>query len=266
VFGEPGRTQGDLNFQVFGIPVRVHPFFWIFVFILGGQYSNLAAAVVWLMAAFLSVLSHELGHAMVMRRFGRQPWITLHTFGGTTEYDPGWGRGGRNVSPLGEVAISAAGPGAGFLMTAVICMVHWLTGGIMLWDWWLKIIPMPLLWVPTPALMRFLNDLILVNIVWGVFNLLPVYPLDGGHIVRELLSLVHPKKGIEWSMILSAIVAGGLAGYSLYQLGKGAQAGGRSGPVELLGSPEFFMLILFGVLAYQNVKAYQAYTGRRPWA
>lgn len=260
LMGEPPRTQGDVNFRVFGVSVRVHPFFWIFIAILGGQYHNLTVLLVWLLAAFLSVLAHELGHALVMRSFGRQPWITLYGFGGVTGFDPGWGR---DLSPLREVAISAAGPGVGILATILMVAVQRITGGPILWEWWMDAVPVPLLWVASPVLRQFVNDLILVNIVWSVFNLLPVYPLDGGHIVRELLSLVHPRRGIQWSMIVSIVVAGALAGYSLYQLGKSARTGNDRLLTGLLGSPDFFMLLLFGVLAYLNYQAYQAYTGRR---
>jgi len=147
----------------------------------------------------------------------------------------------------------------------LICMAYVLVGGTIDWSVrWMDMIPIPVLPVASPMLMLFLFNLMFVNIVWGMFNLLPVYPLDGGHITRELFSLVHARRGIEWSMLVSVIVASGLAGYSLYQLGKTARGSmSQMGINGLLGSQNFFMLLLFGVLAYQNYQMYLAYTGRR---
>jgi membrane-associated protease RseP (regulator of RpoE activity) len=83
-----------------------------------------------------------------------------------------------------------------------------------------------------------------VNIFWGLVNLLPIYPLDGGRVAREVLTLGHPRQGIIQSLWLSAIVAAGVAvlGFVTFN--------------------SFFMALFFGYLAYssyQTLRAYEQY-------
>ena len=71
LLGEPPRTGGDLNFQLFGIPVRVHPLFWLIAVLLGISGDPQPAEILlWVVAVFVSILVHELGHALTMRAFG----------------------------------------------------------------------------------------------------------------------------------------------------------------------------------------------------
>ena len=58
-------------------------------------------------------------------------------------------------------------------------------------------------------------DLLHVNILWGLVNLLPIYPLDGGQIARELFTLGNPRAGIIQSLQLSAGAAVLVAAYAL---------------------------------------------------
>ena len=87
----------------------------------------------------------------------------------------------------------------------------------------------------------------------AILNLLPIYPLDGGQISREIFLVVSPREGIRHSLILSMIVAGDLA----------ALAAKRALSAEGWGS--WFIVLLFGYLAYSSYAALQAYTSRRPW-
>ena len=69
-----------------GFPVGVHWWFWLTMFLLGGGASG-APAQIWVLfvlAAFLSVMVHELGHALAGKKFGAYPSIYLHGFGGVT--------------------------------------------------------------------------------------------------------------------------------------------------------------------------------------
>src|SRR6185295_15431809 len=75
LIGEPPPTQADIHFRLFGIPVRVHPFFWIVTLILGmgGFRSGPADPVetfVWVAVVFVSILVHELGRATMQRVYG----------------------------------------------------------------------------------------------------------------------------------------------------------------------------------------------------
>ena len=73
LIGEPARTQGDLNFQIGGIPVRVTPWFWIIAVLLGWSSSNNGnprLLLTWVLAVFASIMIHELGHALAFRYYG----------------------------------------------------------------------------------------------------------------------------------------------------------------------------------------------------
>jgi Zn-dependent protease len=112
----------------------------------------------------VSIIVHELGHAVVGRRLGLKPQaILLHGFGGLCSYD-------RAPRGLQGVLVSSAGPGAGLLL-GLAALVLVLTGGGMLPAWGL--------WA--------LTNLAIINIFWSLFNLLPMLPLDGGHVVFHAL-------------------------------------------------------------------------------
>ena len=85
LLAEPPRTQFDLNFQVLGFPVPRPP-----AVLAGGIAAGIYAAaaidgiwiIIWMLALFVSILIHELGHALMIRRFGREAHIVLYAMGG----------------------------------------------------------------------------------------------------------------------------------------------------------------------------------------
>ncbi|MEM6330878.1 MAG: site-2 protease family protein [Planctomycetota bacterium] len=221
-FASPSPTQADLRFQLFGFPVRIHPFFWVLCLLVGREKEPLRV-LVWTLVVLVSVLVHELGHAVLQRRFGGRPNIVLYGMGGLAIPN------GPPVSPWRQIAISLAGPGAGFLLAAGVTIA---------------VVLLPE--VSSPVAAQLLNDLLLVNIVWGVLNLLPIYPLDGGHVARELLLMkLRPDRGIVASLWLSIGVCVALAaliltrGFSLWNL------------------------LLVGLLGFSNYQALQAYQQSR---
>ena len=119
---EPGRTQGDLNFSLLGIPVRINPWFWVTGILLGVNASDrdVSKLLIWVVALFISILWHELGHASVILAFGFRPWITLYGMGGLASYDPSRHRRLGGVTANEQMMISFAGPGAGFLLAAML--------------------------------------------------------------------------------------------------------------------------------------------------
>jgi stage IV sporulation protein FB len=118
-----------------------------------------------------------------------------------------------------------------------------LTGGNVVMNWLLGFIPLPAV-VSLPfggsVLYAFVTGLLWVNIFWGIINLVPVYPLDGGSVTRNILLQVDPVDGVRKSLWIS-VVAGGI--------------------VALLGLVFFrsiFMALLFGFLAYQSYQSLHA--------
>ncbi|MGD9720278.1 MAG: site-2 protease family protein [Pirellulales bacterium] len=227
---EPSRSPYDLNFSVLGIPVRVHPFFWLVTLLLGlGGNDDPKLMILWVGACFVSILVHEMGHALAARSHGWEPWITLYGFGGLASYRPTY------YSPRSRILISMAGPGAGFLFALAIAGALAASGHQVQFD--------PTFSAVVPVRWEFLEskygnllifDLFYINIFWGLVNLLPIYPLDGGQITREVFSLTSGREGPRQSLVLSIVAAGGLAAWAFLGLG------------------DQFLAIFFGYLAYTS--------------
>lgn len=257
LLGEPPPTQADLHFRLFGIPVRVHPFFWIVALLLGMGGSGKAdprQVLIWVAVVCVSILVHEFGHAFTQRYFGGHPWVTLYGFGGLASCND------CDRSPRAQLLISFAGPVAGFLLAALVMTIVSASGrviGLALPNQaspeWLNvssIIIQPMAVLDAyfePYRSQPLNILIAyllqVNILWGLINLLPIYPLDGGRIARELFTLGNARNGIIQSLQLSAGAAALVAMYALSQ-------------------KEIYLCIMFGLLAYGSYQTLQQYRDR----
>ena len=141
-----------------GFDIQVNTSFLILlglVALLQGFWAGLTLAVV----VFGSVLLHELGHAIVARRL-QVPiaGIELHFFGGVAKM------AGSPRSPRDEILIAVAGPAVSFALAGIGIVISWLT--------------------PLPGASLFAG----VNLVLGVFNLIPALPMDGGRVFRAALS------------------------------------------------------------------------------
>jgi Zn-dependent protease len=141
----------------------------------------------WIGVAFLSILIHELGHALVMRRFGdRRVEIVLYAFGG-------FAAGSSWHSRREQILISAAGPAAQILGGAIV---------------WLLALSLP----PGPPLMQYaIGSFLWVSFFWAFLNLLPVLPLDGGRITEAVLGPQRERT----TLSISLVCAGALAIYML---------------------------------------------------
>lgn len=248
---EPPRTQYDINFGLGGVPVRVHPLFWLVTVCLGASGGAKPVEVlIWTVAVFISILVHEFGHALMIRYYGWRPRITLYGLGGLASYEPTWHR------TWPQVAISFAGPAAGFLLGAIVIVAVCLAGhGVRLSL--AHPFPLPIRFDTSFAelfhsanLNELVFDLLFVNIFWGLINLLPIYPLDGGKIAQEVLSHYNPSDGVRQSLKLSIFTAAGMAVVMLAKL---------HDPWIAL----FFAL--FAVMNYQALRQYNDGYGGRGW-
>jgi Zn-dependent protease len=174
-----------LPVKVLGIPTKIDPSFWLLSFFIAATRGfNLPLIMEWVAVVFISILFHELGHALIGRRFGLSPQITLYSMGGLTSWSEG-----KEISPAKDLAISLAGPAAGFLFGG-ICFVAG---------------PALLRAVPSELLTAAYYDLIWVNIGWGIFNLLPILPLDGGHVLATLEGWLTRKRDRIISHVISLL-------------------------------------------------------------
>ena len=245
LFQPPPPTRYDLRFSIAGIPVSVHPLFWL-IALLFGSSGDLLLIPIWILVIFVSILVHELGHALAFRRYGQRSRIVLHFAGGLTIPEPVyWGSGYANVglSPNQQIFISLAGPGAGFVLAGLIIATVAVMGGSVITTRLFGFIPLPL-----NALLPFggrvlnvmISMLLWVNVFWGLINLVPVYPLDGGSVTRNVLLQVDPVDGVRKSLWVSVIV-GGLVAFAGF-----------------LFLRSIFMALLFGLLAFQSYQALQS--------
>ena len=182
-----------IQFSILGIPVRVEPWFWITMAFIGGglhaaNSTDILLVLVFVFAGFLSIMIHELGHALAIRKYGLPAVITLRAFGGYASFPAG------KLDRKQSFVVTAAGPALQFVF------------GVLL------IVLAPSISVPEGSLfLPFLRDLIWVSIAWSILNCLPVYPMDGGQMMAAILG---PKKQHNVhliSSILAVIIA--VAGY-----------------------------------------------------
>ncbi len=252
LLAEPPPSQADLHFRVLGVPVRVHPFFWVISLLIAmrGESSPPAEVFSWIAALLGSILVHEMGHALLQRFYGGNPRIVLHGMGGLAIC------GDCERSTRSQILISLAGPGAGFLLAATIAAVILLSGhrmGLYIGEVpeldqlnytpeGLKILGVWLLWesFASPHVNEMLQNLFYINILWGVINLLPIYPLDGGQISRELCQIRDSRQGLILSLQISMIAAIGMA-------------------MVGLSWQSLLVVLMFGYFAYTSYKTLEAY-------
>jgi stage IV sporulation protein FB len=245
---EPDRTPYDLRFHLFRIPVRVHPMFWVVAAFLGWPWFTHVGALalgLWIACVFFSILIHEMGHVVMGRIFGRDGHIVLYSFGGlaigSSDLRKRWQR----------IAVSFAGPLAQFILFGIL---YALTR-----------------WVITPerainalgregafTLLYVLEMLKDINLFWPLLNLVPIWPLDGGKIARDVLDGLMPGRGVVISLAISGCLAGLLAIHALM-----SENGRPLIPyVPPLG---YLSAFLFGGMCVQNFQEMQAVNERRRW-
>ena len=170
-----------VRFRLFGIPFGIGPYFWVGSAMFGANLAQgenaVTALLVWIACVFVSITVHELGHALTARHFGAQPVVELHALGGLTRMF------GRDLTRPEGFWVTLAGPAAGFGL-------YLLTLGIRNWP------GLPGLLNSTGGTVEFvianaLQFLWQINLVWTLFNLLPILPLDGGRLLSALLGPRH---------------------------------------------------------------------------
>ena len=162
-----------IRFSVGKLPVRVQPAFFLVAVFLGlFPGRTVPSLALWVGIVFVSVLVHELAHALTARRYGATVEIELFAMGGVTR----WTRS-EPVAPGRRVLIAAAGSAVGIsigLATLALFREAARTA--------------------SPWLGQAILDVIWVNLGWGVLNWMPIRILDGGQILEGLFEIWFPKR------------------------------------------------------------------------
>ena len=229
-----------VRFSLFGIPVVIHPWFWLTMSMLGGllnaavpdRFLNMC---LFMFAGTISILVHEFGHALTGRHLGGGfAHVELWAFGGLA-----YNEGGR-FSRSQRFWMIAAGPGAGFLLglliLGLVCLFFGPRDGGSLFM--LSVFNIRTGFSESTAeflsdriqLFRLINHFLWINFWWGVMNLLPVHPLDGGQI-SELF--VRSKKRVHQ---IAVAAAGSVVAFALWR-------------------GDLYLGLLFGYLCWRNIQA-----------
>lgn len=143
-------------FNFAGAPVELS--IWFFILFLWVPFT-------FGIAIFASVLIHELAHAFVARRLGWSVYkIEVGLFTGSASVDT-------NIPEKDSIPVVAAGPLSNLILAIVSIPLYLALSGV------------------NPFLDRLLNDLFVVNMFMFIFNILPIYPMDGGRLLKDFLFL-----------------------------------------------------------------------------
>lgn len=170
------------------IPISIHPLFWLVALFIGWMSSfTFSGTLIALGVVVISVLLHEFGHALTASLFGQKTRIELAAFGGFTY------RQGRKLKLWEEFFVVLNGPLVGFILFLIASFIleHIKT--------------------ENTYILFFLKFTALANLFWTVLNLIPVLPLDGGHLLSIILEAIFGFKGIKMAVIIGLILAVGSA-------------------------------------------------------
>ncbi|MFN0057573.1 MAG: site-2 protease family protein [Planctomycetota bacterium] len=184
--------------RIAGIPVTLSLSFFpmaLFLIVMMSQNAPPWAAALFIVLLFGSVLLHEFGHALTARHYGIvTSRISLHFFGGVARMD----REPRR--PLEEFWIASAGPIVSLCIASCAFLGTQAAVALELADVGRKL----------------LSDLFIINLMLGLFNLLPGYPMDGGRLLRAFL---WKRWRNQRRATLAASRGGEIVGYGLVALG-----------------------------------------------
>lgn len=183
--------------RLFGSELRIHATFFLLLAWIGasayaqGGTATALDSVGFVLALFLCVVAHEFGHALTARRYGiRTPDITLLPIGGMARLERMPEKPGR------EIIVALAGPAVNVVIWLVLITVFGAETDLE-----------KLAAIDTPG-EGFLGRLAAVNLFLAVFNLLPAFPMDGGRVLRAVLSLFMPRvQATRWAATAGQLMA-----------------------------------------------------------
>lgn len=176
-----------LRFTLFKVQVTVGGSFLVMAALLGflGRRQPVQIAM-WVAIVFFSILIHEYGHALTARSMGATVAIELNGLGGLTRWSVQ-----ETFGPGRRALVAAAGSAVGVAFGGLVWLVASRFG-------------------PYSEMAAFvINNLIWVNLFWGLLNWLPIRPLDGGHLLQSLLQKIAPNRAEVISRLVFTVTAAG---------------------------------------------------------
>lgn len=190
------KREGSIHlFRLFGIDVFLSYYWFLAAAYFVSQanvYSSIIFSIGESLGMFFIVLLHEFGHAFACRSVGgKASEILLLPLGGATITRP-------PPRPAPKLWTVAAGPLVNLILVPILTG-SWLVASHMDWD------------LTAPDTLKLLYHVQFINIVLLCFNLLPIYPMDGGQILQSLLwFFVNRAKSLLIASVIGFIGAGGL--------------------------------------------------------
>jgi len=215
--------------NLYGTKIYIHWSFWILAIVvflsnMSKGFGPAVSALGFIFSVFACVFLHELGHALAARKFGRPTLdITLLPIGGVARIQ------GSKPDPWSDGWIAIAGPIVNFAIALVLML------GI-----FLGLLPSVDLTKISITDLSWAQQLLIANIAIGVFNLLPLFPLDGGRILRSLLCYFTTR---ERAIDLSARIG---------QWGSGLWIAFCLWHLDFFGI--LFGVVLFGINSFERLK------------
>jgi Zn-dependent protease len=190
--------------------------FWLVALVMGwpltqDREQGGVRLLLWVAVFFVSILVHELGHVFMGRYFGSHGSILLYGFGGLAIGSSDLPRRSQRI------AVYFAGPLAGFLLVGMLALGLLAAAPNMVAPFFQNVLAivglaprasLPELPVLTASV---LQQALWINIFWGLLNLLPIWPLDGGQVARELCAAQWGLRGERAALSLSIALAGLIA-------------------------------------------------------
>ena len=206
------KWDAMIQFSLFGVRVSIHPTLWLTLAFLGGAFMissvvELFSVLLFILAAFVVLLAHEMGHALVGRKLGGgQPYVYLAWLGGDCMNEAA------RLTRRQGVVMTACGP----LFSALVGASAFVLMGAYVGDFGRAAayaaqfvqgyMPAEAVMSYPPLAMFLFFFLIEVSCWWTLLNLLPVFPLDGGQIMQGLMKSPRQVHGI--SLVAALAVAG----------------------------------------------------------
>lgn len=219
----PIVSRHGVFFWLFSTVVRIRFTFLLMALLMAGSSGRTAVQIlVWIVVTTVGVLLHEMGHVAVARYHRFKPSVELYTMGGVTRW--------KTSVPMAwyeQLSISLAGPFAGFAIAGIVWSAT-------------RFADAPL---ESPMLTLALSDFMWVNVAWGVFNLLPILPLDGAQALESLLARFRLARDPRRATRIVSLVTGAAVAILAFSAG------------------QMWAAVLAGLFAYNNAQQLRGLRG-----